>query len=273
MVWVLGILAVIMLLMFIYLLLIKPSSTDAEKMRPFEERLIAHRGLFTNPEIPENSLTAFFEAVKNGYPVELDVQTTKDNKLVVFHDDNLQRICGINKKLTDCSYDELINYRLFGTNEIIPLFDDVLKLIDEQVPIVIEIKSSGDYIKTAKLLNERLKSYKGVYCVESFNTKVLMWYKKHSPETLRGQLSTNFRKDNSNLSAVSEFVMTNLLLNFLTKPDFIAYSHKYPNQFSFTLCRKLYKVKTIAWTIRNQEELEKAKQYFDGIIFDSFKPQ
>ena len=273
MVWVLVFVAVALLLTFTYLLLIKPNKTEAEKMRPFEERLIAHRGLFTNPYIPENSLTAFFGAIQNGYGIELDVQATADNKLVVFHDDSLLRICGINKKLTDCNYDELKSYRLFGTNEIIPLFDDVLKLIDGQAPLVIEIKSSGDYLKTVKLLNDSLKNYKGVYCIESFNARVLMWYKKHAPDVLRGQLSTNFIKDKSKLSVISKIVMTNLLLNFITKPDFIAYNQRYSKQFSFRLCKKLYKVKTVGWTVRTQDELKKAEQNFDAIIFDSFKPR
>ena len=64
----------------------------------------------------------------------------------------------------------------------------------------------------------------------------------------------------------------NLLLNWMTKPDFIAYNHKYENMLSRRLCRNLYKNTAAAWTIKSQEELEKARSQFDLFIFDSFIP-
>jgi hypothetical protein len=62
-------------------------------------------------------------------------------------------------------------------------------------------------------------------------------------------------------------------MNFLTKPDFIAYHHVYRTGLSFTICRKLYRVKTAAWTIQSQEDLEKNLDYFDLFIFDKFIPE
>ena len=84
-------------------------------MKPYEKRYIAHRGLFNNRDIPENSLPAFRKAVQNGYGIELDVQLTKDDRLVVFHDGSLQRMTGVSKNLIDCSYEELPEYRLLET--------------------------------------------------------------------------------------------------------------------------------------------------------------
>ena len=85
-----------------------PNRGRKEKMKVFEKQYIAHRGLFDNEsEAPENSIPAFQRAVQQGYGIELDVQLTTDNRLVVFHDETLQRMCGFDKKLTDCSYDEL----------------------------------------------------------------------------------------------------------------------------------------------------------------------
>lgn len=61
--------------------------------------LIAHRGYYNNKKgIPENSVLVFKKAIDNNYLIELDVRLTKDQKLVVFHDDNLKRVCGVNKK-------------------------------------------------------------------------------------------------------------------------------------------------------------------------------
>ena len=57
-----------------------------------EPILIAHRGIFDNQVIPENSLAAFRKARDYHFPIELDVSLTKDGVLVVFHDKNLQRM-------------------------------------------------------------------------------------------------------------------------------------------------------------------------------------
>ncbi|HLS54209.1 MAG TPA: hypothetical protein VK031_09560, partial [Tissierellaceae bacterium] len=67
--------------------------------------------------------------------------------------------------------------------------------------------------------------------------------------------------------------LSNLLLNFLTKPDFIAYEHKYANNLSFTICRWIYKTPAIAYTIQSEDDLVKNKDRFDLFIFDSFIPK
>ena len=90
---------------------------------------IAHRGAFNNIDIPENSLLAFKKAIDMKWDIELDVQLTKDNVLVVFHDEDLKRMTGISKKICDVDYSELQNYHLLDTKESIPTFLEVLKLI------------------------------------------------------------------------------------------------------------------------------------------------
>ena len=234
----------------------------------------AHRGLYDNEHgIPENSMAAFRRAVDKGYGIELDVQLTTDNRLVVFHDETLQRMCGFDKKLTECSYDELKHYRLAKSDEKIPLFDEVLKVIDGKVPLIVEVKSEGDWKKTTQLMAERMDSYRGCYCMESFHPFAVKWFKDHRPEIIRGQLSTNYFKDKINRKWYEKFLLSNLMLNFLTKPDFIAYNHLWKKDFSYTLCRKLFKPENVAWTIKNQKELEEAEKTFDVIIFDSFIPK
>lgn len=258
----------------LYLLSIVPNRGRKEKMKVFEKQYIAHRGLFDNEsEAPENSIPAFQRAVQQGYGIELDVQLTTDNRLVVFHDETLQRMCGFDKKLTECSYDELKHYRLAKSDEKIPLFDEVLKVIDGKVPLIVEVKSEGDWKKTTQLMAERMDSYRGCYCMESFHPFAVKWFKDHRPEIIRGQLSTNYFKDKINRKWYEKFLLSNLMLNFLTKPDFIAYNHLWKKDFSYTLCRKLFKPENVAWTIKNQKELEEAEKTFDVIIFDSFIPK
>ena len=131
--------------------------------------MIAHRGLFNNnSDAPENSLAAFRNALEHGFGMELDVQLTKDGKLVVFHDFDLKRMCGVHKKLTELTYAELEQYSLKNSTEKIPLFSDVLELVNGKVPLVVEIKVDFDYKATTEAAAAMLSEYKGVYCMECF---------------------------------------------------------------------------------------------------------
>ena len=84
----------------------------------FYGRNIAHRGLYLlDQSIPENSLPAFQRGRDAGYAMELDVQLSKDGKLVVFHDDTLERACGKQGRVDAFSFQELSEMHLFGTDE------------------------------------------------------------------------------------------------------------------------------------------------------------
>ena len=111
-----------------------------------------------------------------------------------------------------------------------------------------------------------------MYCIESFNPLVLTWYRRYHNDVLRGQLSDAFLKEGE-YRGVLYWILQNLLLNWMTKPDFVAYNHKYADNLSRRLCRKLYKNMAAAWTIKSQQELEAAKEEFDVFIFDSFIPK
>ena len=243
-------------------------------MKPFEDVLIAHRGLHDNRSAaPENSMPAFRKAVEAGYGIELDVQRTADGKLVVFHDMNLKRMTGVDGRLTEHTYEELLAYSLGQSRERIPLFEDVLKMVGGRVPMVIEIKVGVRYKATTVAVEQMLRSYHGVYCMECFNPFALAWYRKHDPAILRGQLSEDYSQEEIRLPGLIRFILTNMLLNFLARPDFISYNHRDKKKHSFRICRKLFKGKTAAWTIKTQGELEAARDMFDVFIFDSFLPE
>lgn len=263
----------ILLLLALYLFCIAPGRDRRGRMRLFEERYIAHRGLFDNSGgAPENSIPAFRRAVEAGYGIELDIQLTTDGTLVVFHDENLMRMCGADRILTKCSFDELKRYKLADSKETIPLFEEVLDLISGRVPLIVEIKSEGDWKSTAKQAAEVLDSYKGCYCIESFHPFAVAWFKKNRPEMLRGQLSTDYFKDKIERNWFEKFLLTNLMLNFMSRPDFIAYNHLWSDQFSFKLCRKLFSVEKAAWTIKSRQEMDDANEVYDIQIFDGFIP-
>ena len=108
--------------------------------------------------------------------------------------------------------------------------------------------------------------------ISSAGLRVILRLRKNHPELVRGQLSDAFLKEGEYVG-VLYFILQNLLLNFVTKPDFVAYNHHYPEILSRKLCRGLYHNTAAAWTIKSQQELDEARKHFDIFIFDSFVPE
>ncbi|MCD7922474.1 MAG: glycerophosphodiester phosphodiesterase [Clostridiales bacterium] len=257
----------------LFLAMTCPGRGRRERMKPFENVLIAHRGLFDNQgDAPENTMAAFRKAIDAGFAIELDVQMSSDGQLLVFHDPDLKRLAGVDLKVCDTPYEILVSYPLGQSEERIPLFADVLDLVAGQVPMVVEIKISSAYRKTTRAAAAMLQSYQGIYCVESFHPLSLFWYRRHMPQILRGQLSMDFKYCEEKVPMLVKIFMTNLWFNFISKPDFIAYNHKDKRKRGFFVCRRIFHAKTAAWTIKSQQELVQARDMFDMFIFDSFMP-
>ena len=258
----------------LYFYCIMPRFTRKEQTKRFAHQLFAHRGLF-NPKlgIPENSMPAFSRAIEKGYGIELDVQITKDNRIVVFHDYSLGRMCGIDIPLETKTYAELQELCLQNTRETIPLLSDVLKLVNGQVPLLVEIKLHSFHTYPCALVDQLLQEYHGSYCIESFNSLALLWYRRHRPEVVRGQLSSNLTNPGAEGGFLLSFLVKHLLINCIGRPDFIAYSYKDYKNLSFTLNKCLYKTPVFAWTLRSPETFEASKKRFDSFIFDSFIPK
>ena len=221
-------------------------------------KMVAHRGLHDdNNKIPENSISAFREAIKKGFAIEFDVHILKDDTLVVIHDDDLKRICNESIKVKDLNYADLKDKRLFGTNEHIPTFDEVIKLVNGKVPLVIEIKTDVRGNKIIDLVMEKLKSYKGKYVIESFDPLKVFYLKNRYPEVIRGQLSGSF--STTKMPKIEKYILRNLFFNFYTNPDFVAYElQALPNKE----LDKFAKEKDVfIWTIKSKEEYIEAKEY------------
>lgn len=266
--------AVVLLVAALYFLMLMPRMLHKPDKAPFMGWLYAHRGLHDNgAQAPENSMAAFRKAVEAGYGIELDIQLTKDKVPVIFHDFTLLRMCGEPGKVSDYTYEELQAFRLAKSNETIPRLSDFLKLVDGRVPFVLEYKMPGNSTEVCKIADALLSEYKGNYCIESFHPLVLLWYRRHRKEIMRGQLSDNFVKDGEKeLPAIMYFLLHNMLFDFLAKPDFIAYNHRYYRDLSRQILRYVYGTLSVAWTIKSEEELNERKEDFDLFIFDSFVP-
>lgn len=273
----------------LYLISIKPRIHGRPDYRPFFGHMYAHRGLHNmNPAIeklksikntraqqpetdrlPENSYAAIKRAADLGYGIEFDVHLTKDDVPVVFHDDTLNRICGVKGNLRDYTYAQLQQFRLLGTEERIPAFADILKMVDGRVPLIIEYKVEKNADKLCRICDSILSDYKGLYCIESFHPMAVRWYKIHRPNIVRGQLSEDFTRQKLN---IPYFLLSHLIGNCYASPDFIAYNCKHKDELSRTICRKLYRSLSVAWTVRSQEELDRVSRSFDLFIFEGFVP-
>lgn len=244
----------------------------------FYGTLFAHRGLHSEG-VPENSLPAFEAAVNGGYGIELDVHLTADGELVVHHDDSIRRLTGEDGKISEMTAAEITSKKLCGTEYTIPLFSEVLALVDGRVPLVVELKRQPTDAPTP--LCERvfaaLDAYKaetgGEYCVESFNPYVVNWCRKNRSDVFRGQLSEAFYSRGKKTKIM--YMMENLLINILGRPDFVAYNVKDKANFSLRVWGKAYSAPIAFWTVRSQAELDCAVREYGNdvaIIFEGFIP-
>ena len=233
----------------------------------------AHRGLH-NADRPENSMSAFRAALEHGYGIELDVHLMKDGNLAVIHDSSLKRTAGADVRIEDLTTEELGTYRLIGTDEKIPLFSQVLELFSGKTPLIVELKcENSNYKPLCQAAMALLDQYEGAYCVESFDPRVVLWLKKHRPQVIRGQLAQNWFKVKNPMPALLKFPLACLTGNFITRPDFTAYMFADRKMFGIDICRKLWGVQGVSWTIRTPEDLKSAEQEGWIPIFERFIPE
>jgi len=264
--------ALVLLALIGLAVLVKPNKK--RDISCFEGKEYAHRGLWSNlPENgrSENSPAAFRAAAAKGMGVELDIQLTADKQVVVFHDSTLKRVCGADKKVAELTYEQLKDYPL-PNGEQIPLFTEVLDMLGG-VPIICEIKpgKSNSDTECCALAADMIAGYKGDICIESFTPFAVKWFRDNRPEIIRGQLSSSFDTPEEGLSGIMAFAMRHLIINLLSRPDFIAYNYR-RDSFGFRLCRLLYSPFCVAWTARGQEERAAAKRRFATVIFEE-EPQ
>lgn len=232
------------------------------------ETPIAHRGLH-DKNFPENSLGAFSKAIEKGYAIELDVQLLADNTVVVFHDESLARMTGNDGYLKYLNKEDLKALSLKGTKETIPTLEQVLKLVDGQVPILIEVKNKYKVGQLEQAVIEVMKKYKGEFAIQSFNPFSLGYFRQHAPTFLRGQLSGYFKGEK--LGWAKKFALKRMSLNKkVSQPHFISYeASSLPNRFV-----KRYKnLPLLAWVVKSKEEYLKTVKYCDNIIFEKFVPE
>lgn len=250
------------------LFMLAPGTASKRQKAPFMGRNFAHRGLHSRDKsVPENSLEAFRLASEAGYGMELDVQLSKDGQVVVFHDDTLDRVCGVNSRVDEKTYAELSNMSLCGTGHTIPLFTQVLDTVRGRGPIIVELKPGRRNRELCRKTLAILSEYKGDVCIESFDPFIVGWFRLHAGDIVRGQLAMPAQRYSDSMSKVTAFFLSHTLYNFIARPQFIAYriGHRPP---TVRLAELLGAMK-VAWT-SHEPRNEKKK---DAVIFEFYKPR
>lgn len=238
-------------------------------------QFIAHRGFF-DKENPENTLGAFQRAVENNFAIECDLRLLADGNVVVFHDKRLSRLTSVDGYIETLTLDEIKNLKVNNSNFGIPTLQEMLSVVNGQVPILFEIRnfSRKKIGELESKLCEILKDYKGNFAVQSYNPFVLEWFKINHPEIMRGIVSSYFQFnedfEDDKTSWVVRYVLKHMKMNKKAEPNFIAYYWKnLPNRF----VKKYKELPVLAWTIKSQEEYLKVVKHADNIIFEGFEPK
>ncbi|MRS12385.1 MAG: glycerophosphodiester phosphodiesterase [Actinobacteria bacterium] len=229
-------------------------------------RPVAHRGFWTEgPERPENSLAAFDAAAAKGYAIELDVHSSAEGVTIVFHDSGLARMTGEDSLVEDLTLEELKALRLLGGKEPIPTLEEVLALVDGRVPVFVEIKNEDEVGALEDDVAKQLADYDGDACVMSFNPYSLARVAEAAPDIQRGQLSGGF--EGEDLAWYKKLLLKGMLMNWTSKPDFIAYELTELPSIDVTAQRWRGRP-VLVWTIDDADDLAVARMYADGGIFD-----
>lgn len=226
---------------------------------------VAHRGYHDmNREIWENTLSAFSRAAENGLAIECDVQLAADSVPVVFHDDDLQRLCGIKGDVRERTSAELGMLAIGGTKDKIPTLKQMLQLVAGRVPLVIEIKgrSSEEDDGFAEAVLEVLEGYSGKVALMSFDHHILRDLKKAESPFPVGLTAEGDQPEA--FFAHDEAMQLGL--------DFISYHWPHlPN--SFITAQKAAGIPVITWTVRDEKGREETYKYADQMTFEGFDPK
>ena len=245
-----------------------PGGSTKRQRLPFQGVNFAHRGLHTRDKsIPENSLPAFERAARAGYGMELDVQLSKDGQVVVFHDDTLDRVCGVHARVDEKTWAELRELRLCGTEYGIPLFSEVLNTVRGRGPLIVELKSGRRNRELCEKTYAMLQNYRGEACIESFDPFIVMWFRFHAKDLLRGQLAAPSKEYLKDMSYGRAFLLSHCLLNCFSRPQFIAYKIGYRPP-TVRLAEQLGAMK-VGWT-SHEPRNEKGR---DAVIFEFYRPK
>ena len=220
-------------------------------------KIIAHRGVTRNDQ--ENTLPAFHQAFSEGADgLEIDVRLSKDEKPIIFHDEDTSRLFDKNLEIKNTIYSEL---EALGNRENrIPLLDEVLDFLPQNKECFIEIKSEAN---TVPFL-DKLRIEKKNITFLSFDKNVVLALKKRFPNKLVFQSFHMLQIERYGIKKILEFYKNGNSDGLSI--DIRGLSNK-------TIDKILEKkIDLIIWTLNSMERLkELSKKNIRAIITDEVK--
>ncbi len=182
------------------------------------------------------------------YLIEVDIRMLIDGTVVVFHDQDMERLLHMDGDIEKLSYEELTYIAKYQ----IPTLEEMLEFIDGKVPLIIELKSRKKHSVFETKVAEILDNYKGLYAIQTFHAKTIKWFNKNRPNVIVGYLvnKKNLKK-----------------MPFFKKYDFININMDIVNDEKLKFLRANYLV--LGYTIHSKEELSVKQKYYDNLICDN----
>lgn len=208
---------------------------------------IAHRGIFDNKRIYENTISSYDRALKHKYIIHIDALMLKDETIICFHDLDAKRLLHVEESVENMTYDELMYIAKYQ----IPTLEDALKAVDGKVPLIIEVRNKKKRHLFEQKLSEILDNYNGLFAVQSFYLSVLKWFYKNRKNYVTGYLvcKKNSRKD-----------------YFFKKYDYLSINVLLYSDSRIKRIRGNKMV--IGYKILNKKEYQSTKLLYDNFEFD-----
>ncbi len=247
--------------------------------RPLFPQPVAHRGLHNRVAgIIENSASAFESAIVRGYAIECDLQLTRDDVPVVFHDDDLDRLTTFSGPVRAVHSETICNSPLVGSaeRECPQRFADLLDQVSGRTQLLVELKRQPDHRATEALARAAAAiaaRYDGELTFESFDPELIILVREFGFAGARGIITYDYEDPESDLGMSDDqrAALRDLAHAPHTQFDFISCDHRAVAMPSVQYWRE-QGLPVTAWTIRSATEAAAAAPHIDQIVFEGYDP-
>ena len=233
----------------------------------------AHRGLW-DADRPENTMAAAQAAVDSGFGIEVDLQLSKDDQAMVFHDDTVDRLTSEIGWVQSYTAEELGQMSILESDQTIRALPELLKIVDGRVPLLLELKDptarpGGILGPLETRVMRDLSTYVGPVAVMSFHPGVVKNLARMAPAVPRGLVGQQFDPEEVGQETADA------LNDYASFEDsgccFI--SHNWRDLGMPAVARlKEQGVPILCWTTRAPVEGIFAKKIADNVTFEGYLP-
>jgi glycerophosphoryl diester phosphodiesterase len=241
------------------------------------ERPFAHRGLHDAAiGVIENTAPAFAAAMAGGYGIETDLQISADGEAMVHHDDALGRLTEGSGRLADLNAADIKAVRFKGCDTHILTLGELCELVAGRATLLLELKSRFDSdLRLAKRAAELIARYSGRAAIMSFDPDLIEAVRIANPHLTRGIVAERHYSEPEwgRLPPARKQSLAWLLHAPRSRPQFLAYSVRDLPAAPALLARAVFGLPLLTWTVRSEDNRQRAARFADQIIFEGWRPQ